>query len=47
MFFMVKMENVCPVYVSKNNSKYEKKVILSMIPNKVGCHYNAAKNGRE
>ena len=41
----VKEKEICPAYISKINSNYEKKILL-MIPNKEkeGWHYLAVKN---
>ena len=37
------MEKIYPAYVSKQNSKHEKQVILLMIPNGEKWHYVAVK----
>ena len=41
--FQIKNEKTHSAYVSKQNSKREKQVILLMISNGQGCHYMAVK----
>ena len=43
MLSMLKMKKVHHAYVSKHDSKREKKILLLMISNKEGWHYIAVK----
>ena len=43
MFCMLKKKKIYPGSVSKQNSNFEKQVILLMIPNVEGWHYLAVK----
>ena len=36
--------NICPAYISKQNSNHEQQMIVLMIPNGGRCHYLAAKD---